>query len=154
MPSSTIPSIAQVSDKASGLSGMKQGQRCGTMTDLAIFSIGHARSRWLATRAAVIANNVANVDTPGFRPSDVGSFLHEMKAVELRRSHSGHLKNPSLVGGEFGIEPRSVSPEKHSGNRVSIESEMAQLGQTRSQQALATGIVGAFHRMLMASTKG
>ena len=124
------------------------------MTDLAVFSIGHARSRWLATRVSVIANNVANVDTPGFRPSDVASFSQELKSAEVRRTHPAHLDNPSHIGSEFAIEPRPGSPEKHSGNSVSIESEMAALGETRSQQALTTAIVGSFHRMLMSSTKG
>jgi flagellar basal-body rod protein FlgB len=42
----------------------------------------------------------------------------------------------------------------HSGNTVSLEKEMAKAGEVNRAFALNTNIVKAFHRMLMASTKG
>jgi flagellar basal-body rod protein FlgB len=126
------------------------------MMDLAVFSIGHARSRWLATRAAVTATNVANADTPGYKPKDVAPFESALRtaATEMGRTRSSHIGSHEGSRGGFGVVLRATTEGKHSGNRVSLETEMATLGETRSQQALATGIIGAFHRMLLSSVRG
>lgn len=126
------------------------------MMDLAVFSIGHARSRWLSARVAATAGNVANADTPGYRPRDVAPFEAAIKAaaVELRQTQAGHFAAPATHRGGYELVPRPGDPDKHSGNGVSLETEMATLGEARSQQSLVTGVVGAFHRMLLSSTRG
>lgn len=125
------------------------------MMDLAVFSIGNARSRWLSARAAVIATNVANADTPGYRPRDVAPFEAVMRTVgsEIGRTRAGHVGS-SDGGRGYDLVPRTAAGGKHSGNGVSLEAEMATLGETRSQQSLVTGVVGAFHRMLLSSARG
>ena len=66
------------------------------MDDLALFSIASDRNRWLATRGAALADNIANADTPGFKARDVPSFeaaLNSANAAMLRTNtnHLAHL---------------------------------------------------------------
>ncbi|MGE0629211.1 MAG: flagellar basal body protein [Hyphomicrobiaceae bacterium] len=126
------------------------------MQDLALFAIGHERGRWLAARVSALATNVANADTPGYQPRDVASFDAALKvaAVQMDRTEPGHLGAGGAVGGSYELVPRASGVTKHSGNSVSLESEMASLGEARSQQSAVTSILGTFHRFLLASVKG
>jgi flagellar basal-body rod protein FlgB len=126
------------------------------MNDLAVFRIGHDRARWLAARVAVVASNVANADTPGYRAKEIspfGSVLNEAR-IEMSRSQASHLAPAEEIGTRYRVAPREGKVEKHSGNSVSLEVEMAALGETKSQQSAVTAILGAFHRMLLSSSRG
>lgn len=126
------------------------------MQDLALFAIGHQRSRWLEARTAAVAGNVANADTPGYRARDVAPFTSflDPTGVRLSRTQPGHQAPERDLGGSPEIVARAGAASKHSGNTVSIETEMATLGEARSQHAAVTGIIGAFHRMLLSSARG
>lgn len=126
------------------------------MESLAVFSLGHERSRWLAARVAAVAANVANADTPGYRARDIPSFKSAMEGarMEVARTREGHQVPDGVAGERYGVVMRDQPIEKHSGNSVSIEAEMATLGEARGQQTAVAGILGAFHRMLLASVRG
>lgn len=125
------------------------------MQDIAIFRIGHERARWLAARVAAVASNVANADTPGYRARDIPSFEEVYGGVrmEAARTSTQHLAPEQAAGESYGIVLRERSGEKHSGNNVSLDAEMASLGEARGQQAAVAGVMGAFHRMLLASVR-
>lgn len=126
------------------------------MSDLAVFQIGHDRGRWLAARVAVVASNVANADTPGYRAQEIapfGSVLNEAR-IEMRRSQAAHMEPDQNIETRFGVAPRQGAIEKHSGNSVSLEVEMAALGEAKGQQSAVTAILSIFHRMLLSSSRG
>ncbi len=126
------------------------------METASIMSVGFERNRWLGARVAVIAANVANADTPGYKARDVAPFGETMSAtrIEQARTRPAHLALDDGRGRAFETVTRPATASKHSGNAVSLETEMASLGDARSEQAKAAGILGAFHRMLLASAKG
>jgi len=126
------------------------------MNDLAVFQIGHDRARWLAARVAVVASNVANADTPGYRAKEIapfGSVLNEAR-IEMQRSQALHMAPEQSIENRFGVAPRERAVEKHSGNSVALEAEMAALGEAKGQQSAVTAVLGAFHRMLLSSSRG
>lgn len=125
------------------------------MQDLAIFSISSQRSRWLAARMAVISNNIANADTPGFMARDVVAFDSALEAAGTvaARTNRSHLAPSGSSPGAFSVAPREGGTQKHSGNTVGLENELVQLGDMRSQHALVSGVVGAFNRMLLQSVR-
>jgi flagellar basal-body rod protein FlgB len=126
------------------------------MSDLALFSIASDRNRWLATRSAALADNIANADTPGFKARDVPSFEAALSSanVAMLRTNSTHLTPSEFGARTFELVQRAGEVPKHSGNTVSLESELANLGEVRSQHSLVSGVLGAFHRMLMSSVRG
>lgn len=126
------------------------------MDTASIMSVGFERNRWLGARVAVIAANVANADTPGYKARDIAPFGATMSAVRIEqaRTRPTHLALDDGRNGAFDTAPRTAATSKHSGNAVSLETEMASLGDARSEQAKVAGILGAFHRMLLASAKG
>ena len=126
------------------------------METASIMSVGFERNRWLGARVAVIAANVANADTPGYKARDIAPFGAAMSAVSIEqaRTRPTHLALDDGRNRAFDTAPRAAAASKHSGNAVSLETEMASLGDARSEQAKVAGILGAFHRMLLASAKG
>lgn len=126
------------------------------MQDMAVFRIGYERTRWLAARVAAVASNVANADTPGYRARDVPTFEDALDGVRVQvvRTSARHLAPEQAAGDRYGFVLRDQVGEKHSGNSVSLDAEMATLGEARGQQAAVAGVIGAFHRMLLASVRG
>jgi flagellar basal-body rod protein FlgB len=126
------------------------------MHDLTLFAIASQRNRWLATRSAAIADNIANADTPGFKARDVPSFEAVLTSgtVGVTRTDTKHLAPSQFGARAFDLVARATDATKHSGNTVSLESELTNLGEVRSQHSAVTGIVSAFHRMLLSSVKG
>ncbi|MDZ4843311.1 MAG: flagellar basal body protein [Hyphomicrobium aestuarii] len=126
------------------------------MSDIGIFTIGHERMRWLASRVAVVASNVANADTPGYRAKDIPSFEEAVGSVQMQMSVTSpqHLAPQSIGSERYGVLVREQPSEKHSGNSVSLDGEMAILGESRGQQAAVAGIMGSFNRMLLSSVRG
>lgn len=101
----------------------------------------------LASRQRVISNNLANVDTPGFKASDV-EFEQELQraiAQDGAQSASSQLAPVSYRPGQIPIEgdtpsaidsvrPQLVRPDntetRLDGNNVDIDKEMVQLAET------------------------
>lgn len=126
------------------------------MHDLALFAIASDRNRWLAARAATVSSNIANADTPGYRSQEVVPFEAALELASVRpvQTHAGHLVPDGPGDRRFEVRPREDQAHKHSGNTVDLESELTQLGEIRSQHSVVTGVVSAFHRMLLQSSKG
>ena len=87
---------------------------------------------------------------------DVPSFEAALTSsnVAVMRTDAKHLAPSQFGARTFDLVARATDATKHSGNTVSLESELANLGEVRSQHSAVTGIVSAFHRMLLSSVKG
>ena len=84
-----------------------------------------------AQRNALIASNVANVDTPGYKSQDL-AFTEvldgETNRLALRRTDPRHL--PAETGAGAGNDVvESTAPARADGNNVNIEDEMIKLSQ-------------------------
>lgn len=81
--------------------------------------------RGLSLRQRVIANNVANVDTPGFKASEV-SFEDELRrALESRRA-----PHAALMAVAPEIDEVTGTTVRADGNNVDVERELLLLTET------------------------
>ncbi|HOK55350.1 MAG TPA: flagellar basal body rod protein FlgB [Armatimonadota bacterium] len=78
----------------------------------------------LALRHKVIANNIANAETPGFTRSEV-RFEDKLRAA-LDGGTTGSAKK-RISESEASVDVDSTSPTRPDGNNVSIDKEMAEL---------------------------
>ena len=79
-------------------------------------------------RHNVLASNVANLDTPGFRPMElVRDTTAATGAARLTRTHATHLKPFSLDGEVVGGAVERVAQPGGDGNSVSLEHEMSKV---------------------------
>lgn len=98
---------------------------------------------------SVIANNMANANTPGFKKSTV-SFADELKnalnssVLPLRTSHPRHISNSITLD---QVKPRIIKEEGttmgYNNNNVDVEQEMVNLAvNSLSYQAAARMLDG------------
>lgn len=126
------------------------------MDNAYIFGIASQRNAWLTARQSVVAQNVANADTPEYKTKDIAPFedvLHDI-GVRLVTDNSAHL---SIGGGQSEGVARTGQREwtvETSDKDVTIEEEMLKGGEIARSYSLNTSIVKAFHRMMLNAVKG
>ena len=92
-------------------------------------------------RQKLIAQNVANADTPGFRARDLAGFAETYRSrvsIEMRGTRPGHLTGNSWGGAER-IEDTGGEPAPN-GNTVSLEDEMIRVAATRREFDLSLAV--------------
>jgi len=109
-------------------------------TQAAVFQLLSARMTWLGQREAVLGQNVANADTPDFRPKDlreedferlVGALGRPASRLSVRATHPTHLDaEPVARIGLAGAWQTTVFETAPDGNAVVLEEQMAKLGET------------------------
>lgn len=102
-------------------------------------------------RMAVIAENVANADTPGYKAKDVPAFaeVYEAAGQDMRATRSGHL---SGTGPAAASTPGIVrGHEAPNGNSVSLEAEMVKSVEARQSHDMALAIYRATSDVIRAS---
>ena len=86
-------------------------------------------------RSEVIANNIANVDTPGFKRSTV-SFEQYYKAAlngesdfQLKQTRSKHMQFDDVSEVGYSVQIDSETSMRMDDNNVDIDKEMSDLSQ-------------------------
>ncbi|MCJ8308785.1 MAG: flagellar basal body rod protein FlgB [Rhizobiaceae bacterium] len=127
------------------------------MHSVNLFELASQQAKWATVRQRVIANNIANVNTNGFTPSDVAPF----KEVLSKTAGGMSVTNANHIGGgvgrgEFNVTEREATSQivSESGGKVSIEDELIAAGEVRKAYELNTAIVKSFHRMILMTTRG
>ena len=119
------------------------------------------RMHWHQTRQKVLAENVANADTPGFQPADLkapafdragGAAAGDAGDRADRREPSRRRPRP----GRARTRPaRAGSRRRPSGNAVNLEDEMLKVSQNQSDFQLAASLYQKSLQMLrIAAGKG
>ena len=109
----------------------------GTAVDLA-----ERRLAWLEARQRVLAQNIANADTPGYRPRDLQPFatlLARQGGVAMARTDAAHL-GPASGGGPHARPDRLVAERARNGNAVALDVQAMKVADTDTAHALATGL--------------
>ncbi|MBX6369529.1 MAG: hypothetical protein IRZ04_16205 [Rhodospirillales bacterium] len=103
------------------------------------------RMSWLGERQQVLAQNVANADTPGYVPQDLKQqsfrdLLGGSARPTLATTHTRHLAGAARGAGGFAVVRVKTAEPTPSGNRVSLEQEMMKVGETATYHHLMTSL--------------
>lgn len=126
------------------------------MDPVYLFSLASKRNEWLTNRQTVVAENIANANTPGYEAKDITSFADVLDRTALGMRATSPMHLAGLASGErgAGIVEEDSWGVTHSGNSVSLEQEMLKASEISQGYALDTSIMKAFHRMLITTVKG
>jgi len=114
------------------------------ISDFPIFSMLRTKLQWHQERQRLLAENVANAETPEFKPSDLAPPTFEAPAsgvapVTLRRTSPAHLAGAdgtrdfaSRAAHDFEVVP--------TGNGVSLEDEMMKVAGNQMDFQAATAL--------------
>jgi flagellar basal-body rod protein FlgB len=122
-----------------------------TLNDMPLLAMLKQRMSWLSARQNVLAQNVANADTPGYSARD-------LKPVSFDDILKGASGGPAATGGTMRItDPRHItvgpsggsdftdvaSPDVEAnptGNTVSLENEMIRVSDTQAEYQAASNL--------------
>ena len=108
---------------------------------LQITAMAQAMASHAGARMGLIAQNVAQADTPGYKAMDLPSFAETYRQSDgagLRQTKAGHV--PGL-GQDVELQPRRTpGAEAPNGNSVSLEQEMVKAAGARQDHEMALAI--------------
>lgn len=125
------------------------------MGPIHLFDLAAQQTRWLSVSQSVIANNVANANTPGYEAQSVRPFSEVLDKTQMQLASTDpqHLGLSPTAPGAVTTADEDSWETTVSGNSVSLEQEMIKAGDVRRDFSLNTNIVRAFHGMLMSAVK-
>ncbi len=121
-----------------------------------LFDLVSQHNKWLSVRQTAVAGNIANANTPGFKAVDTEPFeaVLSRAPLEMATTRAGHMRAPQLGMPVADTRDEEAWDVVHSGNTVVLEQELIKAGEVNRKYALNAGITKAFHRMLVASSRG
>jgi flagellar basal-body rod protein FlgB len=124
------------------------------MQPIQLFELTSKQAHWLSVRQSVVAGNIANANTPGYASREVTAFqaVLDQTATRMAVTHPGHIQEDALrssvrAGSGDDVE---VLP---SGNSVNLPDEMTKTGEIKRMYELNTGMVKAFHKMMLLTVR-
>ena len=94
-------------------------------------------------RQRVVAANVANADTPGYRAQDLGDFtdsFDRLPAFGLRATRAAHVSAGDWGGNATAARIDAAGEPSPNGNTVSLEEEMVRAADAKRQFDLSLSV--------------
>ena len=126
------------------------------MSSIHLFGLASQHNNWLSTRQALVAGNIANINTPAYKALDLQPFEEALESAKLQLmvSARGHMAfDPATTAATSDTEDEKAWEVFHSGSNVVVEQELLKAGEISGAYSLNTNVVKAFHRMLLASAR-
>ncbi|ODT68214.1 MAG: flagellar basal-body rod protein FlgB [Pelagibacterium sp. SCN 63-23] len=125
------------------------------LMDMPVFSALTDKMRWHQTRQGLLAENVANAETPGYRGRDLKQYdladrraSGSMAALSTTATQKMHFSVSSGAGGGFDAQRMAnfeITPE---GNGVTLEDEMMKVTTNMMDYQAATTVYQKSIRIL------
>ena len=133
------------------------------INDLPVLSALRTKMQWHQERQRVLSENVANSDTPNFKPRDLvepkfdsaGAVAGSMGSLAMTRTSAAHITTLSADGGGFDQNKRAGFQTRPAGNAVSLEDEMTKVSANQMDYAAVTSLYSkSLHLLKTAIGKG
>jgi flagellar basal-body rod protein FlgB len=109
--------------------------------DTPLLSLASARMLYSERRTAVLAQDIANADTPGYIARDLPDFASLLGGMNLAPASAGS----SMAQPNSTPRPRETpGPATPDGNAVDVEQTLARLADTDSRQRLASELYAKY----------
>jgi flagellar basal-body rod protein FlgB len=120
-----------------------------------LFDLISARSTWLGQRQAVLGQNVAHADTPGYLPRDLPPLGFEglirgggRSRLEPMLTAANHLAAEPAAVGAYRDRVDEDAAVKPSGNGVDLPDQMRKMATTELDHQLTTSLYRRYVGML------
>jgi len=107
-----------------------------------LFALAQKRMAWLDQRQQVLAQNVANADTPGWQARDLRPFadvLADATGAAPVRTRASHLQG-TLDPARHLSAPTRANARMPDGNDVAMDEQLTRVADTETQQALVGNV--------------
>jgi flagellar basal-body rod protein FlgB len=113
-------------------------------SDIGLFRLAERRLAWIDQRQQLLAQNVANANTPGFTPRDLPSFSGSLTQAGLALTSPLHIAAAGHAAAAALAKPTERAP---GGNAVSIEDELSKIADTAGSQELVLNLEHSYMGM-------
>lgn len=119
------------------------------ISDIPILSMLRTRLQWAQQRQRVLAENVANADTPTYRSRDLAPLKFEtppvvsagtVSSVTLTRTENGHLVGSGQASSAYKTESKGNYEVRPTGNAVNLEQEMMKVAANQMDYQAVTAL--------------
>ncbi|MGE0743980.1 MAG: flagellar basal body protein [Rhodospirillales bacterium] len=117
------------------------------LSKLPIFAMATKRMDWLTRRQEVLAQNIANADTPKFVPHDMKAqdfarlVKPEAPKLSLAATDAHHLPPTRAPRGANGdVATKNTYETAPTGNSVVLEEQLMKVAETQSSYKLASSL--------------
>lgn len=117
------------------------------LMDMPVFTALTDKMRWHQTRQGLLAENVANAETPGYRGRDLKQFdfAEQMNgfssaSVTTQATQKMHFSVGGADGGAFGAQRMANFELTPEGNGVTLEDEMMKVTTNLMDYQAATSL--------------
>ena len=110
-----------------------------------VFALAEKRLAWIGQRQDVLAQNIANANTPGYAARDIKPF-GDVLAAEARRVASGRpgftqvLASGTETGRGAAPVDRTVNERAMDGNAVALDEQLQKVAETDTAHQLAMNL--------------
>ena len=132
------------------------------VADIPLLSQIKGRLTWLDERQRVVAQNVANADTPGFvardlkAPTDFAAALAQGGGLRMTQTNAAHMPPGGPNGAPVARFTSDASPDSETtqdGNSVVVEEQMLKMAESRMAYDAAIGLYQKSMAMLRLAAK-
>jgi flagellar basal-body rod protein FlgB len=133
------------------------------INDFPVLSALRTKMQWHQERQSVLSQNVANSDTPNFKPRDLvepkfdstGAVAGGMGPLAMMRTSAEHITTASSGGSDFNQNKNAGFQTRPAGNAVSLEEEMMKVSANQMDYAAVTSLYSkSLHLLKTAIGKG
>lgn len=119
-----------------------------TTNGIALFSALNAKIDYLDQRQRLIATNISNADTPGYRPQDLedvdfGRVLTKVtgdRTIRMAATAGGHLPSFNAINNPDAESMKHTYEAAPSGNAVILEEQMVNANRTNIDYGLMLNV--------------
>jgi len=116
-------------------------------SDLPIVGFLKSKMAWHQARQGLLAENVANADTPNYRPRDLKPMTFDsapgriaVRSVAATRTHAGHVTGTAIAQEQLSFDSSrgtgwEITP---GGNSVVLEEQMMKVAENQFDYQLAS----------------
>ncbi len=118
------------------------------MSEPALFDLLERKLNWISARQHVVAQNISNADTPGYRPKDMAPFSAMLDTFDVSpvRTNPLHLAGYS----PSGTAPQQATAERApDGNAVGLEDQLTKVADNENMQAMTSNLWKTYMGMFM-----
>jgi len=125
------------------------------LSELSLFSVIKKRLAWLGQRQEVIAQNIANSDTPEFKAKDLKPLKfrdlveRKTKPLNMTATKANHLPGQRKRESDFKASvERKPFETSADGNSVILEEQMAKMSETQISHRLTNELYKKHMQMI------
>jgi flagellar basal-body rod protein FlgB len=117
------------------------------LSDIPLFTLADQRLAWVDARQSLLAQNIANADTPHWQSHDLQPFAAALSqaSVALTLTDPAHLAPPAATA--FGATS-VVAEQAPDGNAVAIDKELVKVADTDAVHELVTNLTKKYQNLV------